>query len=66
MHIAGEENVPFRILDEVCANILENAKEVFQAKVDQSKKLIRGKSPGQVNTCRISLHSVHSGLAQSD
>merc|ERR1719273_807996 len=43
----GEENVPLRILDEVCANILENAKEVFQSKVDQAKKVIRGKSPGQ-------------------
>jgi len=43
----GEENVPLRILDEVCANILENAKEVFQSKIDQAKKVIRGKSPGQ-------------------
>ena len=33
---------------QVCANILENAKEVFQSKVDQAKKVIRGKSPGQV------------------
>ena len=74
-NISGEENVPLRILDEVCiyfcqnimpmiihpilspfkieyvqvcANILENAKEVFQSKIDQAKKVIRGKSPGQV------------------
>ena len=33
---------------QVCANILENAKEVFQSKIDQAKKVIRGKSPGQV------------------
>ena len=32
----------------MCANILENAKEVFQSKIDQAKKVIRGKSPGQV------------------
>ena len=37
-----------RILDEVCANILENAKEVFQTKVELAKKQNRGKSPGQV------------------
>ena len=34
--------------NQVCANILENAKEVFQSKIDQAKKVIRGKSPGQV------------------
>ena len=33
---------------QVCANILENAKEVFQSKIEQAKKVIRGKSPGQV------------------
>jgi len=44
----GEENVPVRILDEVCANILENAKEVFQTKVEMAKKQTRVKSPGQV------------------
>jgi len=44
----GEENVPIRILDEVCANILENAKEVFQTKVEMAKKQTRVKSPGQV------------------
>jgi len=43
----GEENVPLRILDEVCANILENAKEVFQSKIEMAKKINRGKSPGQ-------------------
>ena len=45
---SGEENVHIRILDEVCANILENAKEVFQTKVELAKKQNRGKSPGQV------------------
>jgi len=44
----GEENVNIRILDEVCANILENAKEVFQTKVEIAKKASRSKSPGQV------------------
>jgi len=44
----GEENVHVKILDEVCANILENAKEVFQTKVEMAKKQNRGKSPGQV------------------
>ena len=44
----GEENVNVRILDEVCANILENAKEIFQTKVENAKKANRGKSPGQV------------------
>jgi len=43
----GEENVPLRVLDEVCANILENAKEVFQCKIDQAKKANRLKSPNQ-------------------
>jgi len=46
----GEENVPLRVLDEVCANILENAKEVFQCKIDQAKKANRLKSPNQVIT----------------
>eukprot|EP00092_Neocalanus_flemingeri_P019429 GFUD01021047.1.p1 GENE.GFUD01021047.1~~GFUD01021047.1.p1 ORF type:complete len:406 (+),score=100.38 GFUD01021047.1:169-1386(+) len=44
----GEENVHVKVLDEVCANILENAKEVFQTKVELAKKQNRGKSPGQV------------------
>jgi len=44
----GEENVHVKLLDEVCANILENAKEVFQTKVEMAKKQNRGKSPGQV------------------
>ena len=36
----GEENVPLRVIDDMCINILENAKEVYQSKnVESPKKL---------------------------
>ena len=48
LFVTGEENVHVKVLDEVCASILENAKEVFQTKVELAKKQNKGKSPGQV------------------
>ena len=55
-HNLGEENVPLRVVEEVCISILENAKEVYQSRSQESpKKLNRSKSPGQV---RMSQHEL--------
>lgn len=60
----GEENVPGRALDDVCTNILENAKEVYQNKLESPKKLNRSKSPGQVLKRSISCVSSSSPVAK--
>jgi len=60
----GEENVPARALDDVCTSILENAKEVYQNKLESPKKVNRSKSPGQVLKRSISCLSSSSPVAK--
>ena len=62
--IEGEENVPSRALEEVCMSVLENAKEVYQTKLESPKKLNRSKSPGQVLKRSISCLSSSSPAAK--
>ena len=63
-YFTGEENVPSRALEEVCIGILENAKEVYQTKLESPKKLSRSKSPGQVLKRSISCLSSSSPAAK--
>ena len=65
-HNLGEENVPARVVEEVCISILENAKEVYQAKGPESPRKInsRSKSPGQVLKRSISSISTNSPMGK--
>ena len=62
----GEENVPLRVVDDLCINILENAKEIYQSKSAESPKKMnnRSKSPGQVLKRSISTISTNSPVAK--
>ena len=62
----GEENVPLRVVDDLCINILENAKEIYQSKSSESPKKLnnRSKSPGQVLKRSISTISTNSPVAK--
>ena len=64
----GEENVPLRVIDDLCINILENAKEIYQNKTIESPKKMnnRSKSPGQVLKRSISSISTNSPVAKKN